>query len=57
MHEKAYSIDGAILRSGSANFSCLGSTEQANDLIVIRDERPAAAFERQFETIWNGAKR
>ena len=37
MHLKAYEIDGAVLRTGSANFSTSGENAQDNDLIVIRD--------------------
>ena len=37
MHLKAYEIDGALLRTGSANFSASGENAQDNDLIVIRD--------------------
>jgi phosphatidylserine/phosphatidylglycerophosphate/cardiolipin synthase-like enzyme len=36
MHLKAYEIDSAVLRTGSANFSVSGETAQDNDLVVIR---------------------
>ena len=42
MHLKAYAIDGAVLRSGSAIFSRSGERDQDNDLIVIRDVSAAA---------------
>jgi phosphatidylserine/phosphatidylglycerophosphate/cardiolipin synthase-like enzyme len=37
MHLKADSIDGEVLRTGSANFSTSGERAQDNDLIVIRN--------------------
>ena len=43
MHLKAYEIDGAVLRTGSANFSTSGENAQDNDLIVIRDADAAAS--------------
>jgi phosphatidylserine/phosphatidylglycerophosphate/cardiolipin synthase-like enzyme len=36
MHLKAYSIDGTLLRTGSANFSPSGLKQQDNDLIILR---------------------
>ena len=36
MHLKTYEIDGAVLRTGSANFSSL--SEKPQDLIVIRED-------------------
>ena len=49
MHLKAYSIDGEVLRTGSANFSTSGEQSQDNDLIVIRNEGSAAKFDAHFE--------
>ena len=37
MHLKACEIDGAVLRTGSANFSMSRENAQDNDLVVIRD--------------------
>lgn len=56
MHLKAYEIDGAILRTGSANFSASGENAQDNDLVIIRDEDAAAKFEAHFETMWSVAQ-
>jgi phosphatidylserine/phosphatidylglycerophosphate/cardiolipin synthase-like enzyme len=56
MHLKAYSIDGAILRTGSANFSAGGERRQDNDLIVIRDAGAAAKFDAHFEHMWDTAR-
>jgi phosphatidylserine/phosphatidylglycerophosphate/cardiolipin synthase-like enzyme len=49
MHLKAYEVDGAFLRTGSANFSASGERQQDNDLIVIRDPSAAAKFDGHFE--------
>jgi len=56
MHLKAYSIDGEVLRTGSANFSTSGENAQDNDLIVIRYERAAAKFDVHFERMWDAAQ-
>lgn len=56
MHLKAYSIDGEVLRTGSANFSTSGEHEQDNDLIVIRDHVAAAKFDAHFERMWDVAQ-
>jgi phosphatidylserine/phosphatidylglycerophosphate/cardiolipin synthase-like enzyme len=55
MHLKAYSVDGEILRTGSANFSASGERQQDNDLIVIRDAEAAAKFDAHFERMWDAA--
>ena len=49
MHLKAYSIDGTLLRTGSANFSPSGLKQQDNDLIILRDPVAAAKFEERFD--------
>ncbi|WP_253203578.1 phospholipase D-like domain-containing protein [Methylosinus sp. KRF6] len=56
MHLKSYSIDGATLRSGSANLTASGLKQQDNDLIVLRDRAAAQAFEGRFAQIWSAAK-
>jgi phosphatidylserine/phosphatidylglycerophosphate/cardiolipin synthase-like enzyme len=55
MHLKAYEIDGATLRTGSANFTVSGETAQDNDLVVLRDPDAAARFEAHFERMWKAA--
>ena len=55
-HLKSYAIDGAVLRTGSANFSRSGLDSQDNDLIVIRDPALAHVFEEHFETIWTAGE-
>jgi phosphatidylserine/phosphatidylglycerophosphate/cardiolipin synthase-like enzyme len=56
MHLKSYSIDGDVLRPGSANFSTSGENAQDNDLIVIRDPSAAAKFDVHFEKMWDAAQ-
>jgi phosphatidylserine/phosphatidylglycerophosphate/cardiolipin synthase-like enzyme len=56
MHLKAYAIDGALLRTGSANFSTSGENAQDNDLVVIREPSAAAKFEAHFERMWDAAQ-
>jgi phosphatidylserine/phosphatidylglycerophosphate/cardiolipin synthase-like enzyme len=53
---KSYEIDGATLRTGSANFSRSGEDARDNDLIVIRDGVGSVdAFEAHFERMWEAA--
>jgi phosphatidylserine/phosphatidylglycerophosphate/cardiolipin synthase-like enzyme len=56
MHLKGYSIDGEVLRTGSANFSFSGETQQDNDLVILRDPQAARAFDKRFEAIWDAAQ-
>lgn len=56
MHLKAYAIDGAALRTGSANFSSSGENGQDNDLIFMRDPAAAAKFEANFERMWEAGE-
>jgi phosphatidylserine/phosphatidylglycerophosphate/cardiolipin synthase-like enzyme len=56
MHLKSYSVDGLLLRSGSANLTASGLKQQDNDVIVIRDRAAVRAFEARFQQIWSAAK-
>jgi phosphatidylserine/phosphatidylglycerophosphate/cardiolipin synthase-like enzyme len=56
MHLKSYSIDGDVLRAGSANFSVSGENAQDNDLIIFRDASAAAKFDAHFEKMWDAAQ-
>jgi phosphatidylserine/phosphatidylglycerophosphate/cardiolipin synthase-like enzyme len=56
MHLKAYSVDGEVLRTGSANFSTSGELAQDNDLIVIRNTGAAAKFDAHFERMWDAGQ-
>jgi phosphatidylserine/phosphatidylglycerophosphate/cardiolipin synthase-like enzyme len=55
MHLKAYAIDGAVLRTGSANFSTSGENAQDNDLGVIRDAGAGGKFDAIFERMRDAA--
>ena len=56
MHLKAYAVDGAVLRTGSGNFSRSGLASQDNDAIFITDPAVVDAFEGNFESIWARAQ-
>ncbi len=56
MHLKSYSVDGHMLRSGSANLSASGLKQQDNDIVILREASAARAFEARFEQIWAEAK-
>jgi len=53
MHLKSYVIDGALLRTGSANWSPTGLKRQDNDVHYEVDPALAAQFEAKFESMWN----
>ena len=50
MHLKAYSIDGDVLRSGSANFSTSGEIAQDNDLNRHSRRRGGSEVRRPLRT-------
>lgn len=52
MHDKDWSADAVLWRSGSANASVSGLKSQDNSLIFLSDRSAVAAFDRHFETIW-----
>lgn len=52
MHDKDWSADGAVWRTGSANASVSGLKAQDNSLILIFDRSAVAAFDRHFEVMW-----
>jgi phosphatidylserine/phosphatidylglycerophosphate/cardiolipin synthase-like enzyme len=56
MHLKAYAIDGALLRTGSANLSPSGLKQQDNDLVILRDPAAAAKFEARFAEVYAAAE-
>jgi phosphatidylserine/phosphatidylglycerophosphate/cardiolipin synthase-like enzyme len=53
MHMEAYSVSGALLRTGPANESVSGLEHQDNDLVIISDRAVVAAFDRKFQLMWN----
>jgi phosphatidylserine/phosphatidylglycerophosphate/cardiolipin synthase-like enzyme len=52
---KSYVIDGALLRTGSANWSPTGLKRQDNDVHYEVDATLAALFETRFEAMWDRA--
>jgi phosphatidylserine/phosphatidylglycerophosphate/cardiolipin synthase-like enzyme len=56
MHLKAYAVDGAVLRTGSGNFSRSGLAAQDNDAIFLTDPVIVDGFEGNFERIWARAQ-
>jgi phosphatidylserine/phosphatidylglycerophosphate/cardiolipin synthase-like enzyme len=52
-NSKSYVIDGALLRTGSANWSPTGLKRQDNDVHYEVDPTLAAVFETRFEAMWN----
>ena len=53
MHLKSYVIDGALLRTGSANWSPTGLKRQENDLRYEVDSVLARQFEARFAEMWD----
>jgi phosphatidylserine/phosphatidylglycerophosphate/cardiolipin synthase-like enzyme len=53
MHFKSYVIDGALLHTGSANWSPTGLKHQDNDVHYEFDRTLAALFETRFEAMWD----
>jgi len=53
MHEKAFCIDGHVLREGSANWSRGGLLIQDNNAHYSSDATDTERFETAFEKMWN----
>lgn len=53
MHEKAFCIDGRMLREGSANWSRSGLLVQDNNAHYSSDATDTARFEKAFEKMWD----
>lgn len=53
MHDKDWSADGVLWRTGSANLSLSGLHAQDNSLILISARSAIAAFDRHFEAMWS----
>jgi phosphatidylserine/phosphatidylglycerophosphate/cardiolipin synthase-like enzyme len=52
-HTKAYVIDRAVLREGSANFSPSALKQQDNDLFLTNETNAVQNFENAFQQAWN----
>ena len=50
---KAYCVDGALLRDGSANWSPTGLKRQDNNAHFTTDARQVRSFEQTFEDVWS----
>ncbi len=55
MHDKVAIIDGHILLTGSFNWSTQANERNNENLVVLDNASWAAAFEIQFQTIYNAA--
>ncbi len=53
MHLKAYLVDGALLRDGSANWSPSGLKRQDNNARFTTDPAQIKAFQQMFEQMWS----
>jgi phosphatidylserine/phosphatidylglycerophosphate/cardiolipin synthase-like enzyme len=53
MHLKAYCVDGALLRDGSANWSPSGLKRQDNNAHFTSEPEQVRLFERDFEDMWS----
>jgi phosphatidylserine/phosphatidylglycerophosphate/cardiolipin synthase-like enzyme len=53
MHEKAFCVDGDVLREGSANWSRGGLLIQDNNAHYSWDATDTERFETAFEKMWN----
>jgi phosphatidylserine/phosphatidylglycerophosphate/cardiolipin synthase-like enzyme len=53
MHLKGYTIDGLMLRTGSANASRDGLRAQDNDLVLIHSREAAGRFDAVFDQMWD----
>lgn len=52
MHMKAYVIDGALLRDGSANWSPSGLKRQDNNAHFTTNRDEVEAFQQAFDAMW-----
>ncbi len=53
MHLKAYLVDGAVLRDGSANWSPSGLKRQDNNARFTTEPEQIKAFQQVFEEMWS----
>jgi phosphatidylserine/phosphatidylglycerophosphate/cardiolipin synthase-like enzyme len=52
MHLKAYCVDGALLRDGSANWSPSGLKRQDNNARFTTDPKAVEQYRRLFDAMW-----
>jgi phosphatidylserine/phosphatidylglycerophosphate/cardiolipin synthase-like enzyme len=53
MHEKSFACDGAVLRSGSGNWSVYAARYQDNEISITRSRSSVDAFLQDFATMWS----
>jgi phosphatidylserine/phosphatidylglycerophosphate/cardiolipin synthase-like enzyme len=53
MHLKAYCVDGALLRDGSANWSPSGLKRQDNNARLTTSPAEIERFQQVFEQMWS----
>lgn len=52
MHLKSYTVDGKLVRDGSANFSEQGEKRQDNSLTFSTDDTALVGFQVKFAAMW-----
>lgn len=55
-HHKYGVLDGRTVVTGSYNWTVQGDMSNHENLVVLRDEKTAAAFRGDFEGVWNDAQ-
>jgi len=53
MHDKVMIVDGAIVLTGSFNWSASAENDNNENLIVINSTYIASTYEAEFQKIWN----
>lgn len=54
MHNKFWIFDGGTVWTGSTNITESGIFKQNNNALVIRSQKLAAIYEREFQEMWDG---
>jgi phosphatidylserine/phosphatidylglycerophosphate/cardiolipin synthase-like enzyme len=54
MHNKFWIFDGGTVWTGSTNITESGIFRQNNNALVIRSQKLAAIYEREFQEMWDG---
>jgi phosphatidylserine/phosphatidylglycerophosphate/cardiolipin synthase-like enzyme len=52
-HHKYAVLDGRTVVTGSYNWTVQGDMSNHENLVILRDEKTAAAFRGNFEGVWN----
>jgi mitochondrial cardiolipin hydrolase len=53
LHHKFALFDGALVATGSYNWTIESETENFENLVILRDASAARAFRLEFEALWN----